>query len=285
MLFTHNLFELIQSRCSWRSYADQEISAPTITQLQDRLSSLPPTPFGTTPRLAIVANFGEISHQPVKLGTYGVIRGARNFLAGIIRPGVHSWEDFGFVFEWAILQATDLNLSTCWLGGTLKRDAFADAAGAQKNELVAAASPIGYPAAHRSLVDTLLRWGAGSKNRRPWEELFFANTLDTPLSRDSAGPWAKVLDMVRWAPSASNRQPWRIVYQNGLRRFDFFLQRTKFYDSLTAVDLQKIDMGIALCHFEFSCRALGLSGKWQKIGPPVSQLPNLTESIVSWIID
>ena len=69
------------------------------------------------------------------------------------------------------------------------------------------------------------------------------------------------------APSASNKQPWRVV-----RRGDdwhFYLQRTKGYGKGSALfavlrlaDLQRVDLGIALCHFELAARELGLAGEW-----------------------
>ena len=69
------------------------------------------------------------------------------------------------------------------------------------------------------------------------------------------------------APSATNKQPWRIV-----RRGDdwhFYLFRTKGYGKgspwfrlLRIADLQRVDMGIAMCHFELVARQSGLDGSW-----------------------
>ena len=69
------------------------------------------------------------------------------------------------------------------------------------------------------------------------------------------------------APSATNRQPWRIV-----RRGDdwhFYLARTKGYGKgspwfklLRIADLQRVDLGIAMCHFELVAREAGLAGRW-----------------------
>ena len=61
--------------------------------------------------------------------------------------------------------------------------------------------------------------------------------------------------MVRLAPSAVNRQPWRIlVDQNCVH---FYLKRTKGFNG-GKIDMQKIDMGIALCHFDLMCEELGI---------------------------
>jgi len=58
-------------------------------------------------------------------------------------------------------------LQTCWVGGTLRRDAFALAMDAGKDEIVPAVSPVGVARVRRRLSDNLLRWAAGSKNRKP----------------------------------------------------------------------------------------------------------------------
>ena len=53
--------------------------------------------------------------------------------------------------------------------------------------------------------------------------------------------------MVRWAPSAVNKQPWRVVVQD--RKYHFYEKKDKGYVNEATGDLQKIDVGIALCHF------------------------------------
>jgi hypothetical protein len=125
-------------------------------------------------------------------------------------------------------------------------------------------------------------------NRRlPMEQLFFANTFGNALTMESAGSYAQPLEMVRWAPSASNKQPWRIVQI--CNAWHFYLQRTKGYGKgtllfsiLRLADLQRVDIGIAMCHFELTARALGLNGQWEINDPQIPILEN-TEYIVSWI--
>ena len=56
-----------------------------------------------------------------------------------------------------------------------------------------------------------------------------------------------VLECARMAPSAVNRQPWRIIAEGG--RFHFYEKPDKGYVREQTGDLQKIDLGIALCHF------------------------------------
>jgi hypothetical protein len=78
--------------------------------------------------------------------------------------------------------------------------------------------------------------------------------------------------MVRLAPSASNKQPWRIVREDNA--WHFYLSRTGGYAGgpakrlLEVEDIQRVDIGNAMCHFELTARAAGLQGGW------LTQLPN-----------
>jgi hypothetical protein len=48
------------------------------------------------------------------------------------------------------------------------------------------------------------------------------------------------------------------------------------------VEWQHCDMGIAMCHFECTCKELNLEGKWEMEDPCLPHLPPKTEYIVSW---
>lgn len=47
-------------------------------------------------------------------------------------------------------------------------------------------------------------------------------------------------------------------------------------------DLQRVDMGISLCHFELTVRDVGHEGEWVVAEPDVGRLPQLAEYVVSW---
>jgi nitroreductase len=221
-----------------------------------------------------------------QLGTYGFIKGATGYLVGATRDGEEKLEDFGFLMEKLVLFATDLDLGTCWLGGTYTKSSFADRINAQADELIPAVTPVGYCAPTRRPVDRLIRNRAGSDRRLPVDRLFFDQQWSTPLPLTGAGEWATPLEMVRLAPSASNRQPWRIV--RGEAGWHFYLRRTPGYrDSMlnrifTQSDLQRVDIGIAMCHFELSARELGLAGEWLQADPGINLPDELTSYIATW---
>lgn len=287
MQYSKPVTEIIKQRSSRRSYRDQPLDTAIKQQLMEFLAGNHAGPFASPARFLLVAAQPGDSDTLKGLGTYGFIKGARAFIVGAVKHSEKNLEDYGYLMERIILFATDLGLGTCWLGGTFNKSNFSKKIEAAEDELVPAVSPVGYIAEKRSLTEHLVRWGANSKMRHPWETLFFHETFDTPLSGQIAGAYAAPLEMVRIAPSASNKQPWRIVKEPGKPIFHFYLQRSKGYEKsgerFNMADLQRLDMGIAMCHFELSAKEINLHGTWE-IKPPVAlSLPERTEYIASWL--
>jgi len=176
-----------------------------------------------------------------------VITGTDLWIAGKMRRAPHAEEAFGFAFERVALYAQSMGVGTTWIAGTMDRPAFERAMELGDDEVMPCVSPLGYPAAKMSLRETLMRKGVRADSRLPFEELFFDGRFDKPLTLGKAGAPAEELEMVRWAPSAVNRQPWRVVIAGDTAHF--YEKRSKGYVSEDGWDIQKIDMGIALCHF------------------------------------
>jgi hypothetical protein len=116
--------------------------------------------------------------------------------------------------------------------------------------------------------------------------MFSDERFDRPLTAEAAGPFATALEMVRWAPSASNRQPWRVVRSRA--DWHFFVHRTPGYPPriarilLGVEDLQRVDMGIAMCHFELALREQGVRDHWVVRQPAISVPDALTEYTATW---
>ncbi len=288
MKFEKPVRDLIQLRYSCRTYAEKRIGRRHERLLLDCLSSGAATPFGSSMRFICAAATDEDRDALRDLGTYGFVKNAAAFIIGAVEDTGKGLEDFGYRVQEAVLLATSLGLGTCWLGGSFTRSSFSARVGLKDGESLPAVVSVGYPAEKPRLVDSLIRYGAGSRHRKPWHELYFLGRFGVPLDRDDAGRYADVLDMVRLAPSASNHQPWRIVKAPGKSLFHLFLQRKKGYYKKTRglfgmLDLQRVDMGIAMCHFDYSAREEGLAGRWETSDPAVSPVPPEWEYIASWV--
>jgi hypothetical protein len=132
----------------------------------------------------------------------------------------------------------------------------------------------------------MLRRRIGGEKRRGWEELFFDGRLGTPLGRAEAASFCGPLDMIRLAPSASNKQPWRVVKEGAT--WHFHLQRTRGYVKglasrlLKVEDIQRVDMGIAMCHFELAAQERFHFGEWVSLPQRGDGSPQAAEYVVSW---
>lgn len=275
------IIETIKIRKSCRTYSDRAIEPEKLSELKQFLASNKDTPFGGKVRFQLI-DFNELEIGELKhLTTYGVIKGARQFIVGTVEKQPMAMEDYGYCMEKNILKATSMGLGTCWLGGTFKRSGFGDKISIGESELLPVISPVGYSRDKRSVVDKMFRMFASSDKRKPWHELFYFHDIDTPLDKEKSGSFNTPLECVRIAPSASNKQPWRIIKGKDQNTFHFYLKRTPGYESVIKnIKLQNVDMGIAMCHFELSAKELGLNGDWNVNDPQIKSAG--MEYIVSW---
>jgi nitroreductase len=286
MLYTTPVPEIIRKRFSCRSYLDSPIAEEKRQALEELMSAIRTGPLGTPARFKLVAATEQDRNVLRGLGTYGFIRGATGFVLGAVTESAKNLEDFGYLMEQIVLLATDLDLGTCWLGGSFTKSSFADKMAIRDGELLPAVVAVGHMPDQPGMRDRLVRRGAGSVRRLPWERLFFDRQFDVPISAEAAGAYAEPLEMVRLGPSASNKQPWRIVKDGA--SWHLYLQRTKGYGKglsgrFMASDLQRIDMGIAMSHWELTARELGLAGEWAIQEPGIKRPDDLTQYVVSWV--
>jgi nitroreductase len=286
MEFSSPVADLVRQRRSCRKYLEKPLAERERRSLAARLAAGAAGPFGGRARFALVAATDEDRGALKGLGTYGFIRGATAFIVGAIERLPKALEDYGSLMERAILLATDLGLATCWLGGTFSKSGFARKIGLSEGELMPAVAAVGYAVDDGFSKDRIRRM-AGANSRLPPEELFFSGDFDTPLPPADTGAYADALETVRWAPSASNRQPWRIVRTP--TGWHFHLARTKGYGkgsllfaALRLADLQRVDMGIAMCHFELAARETGLAGSWVVEDPGIAAPQGGVEYTATW---
>ena len=129
-----------------------------------------------------------------------------------------------------------------------------------KDEFLPAVLSVGYAAGKRSIVERAVAASAGARKRKSFGELFFEQKTGVPLDeRDT--DIKTCLEMVRIGPSASNKQPWRVIRKDG--RYHFYLKTNKNYtgNNMFGFCMQRIDLGIAACHFELSAKELGVKGQ------------------------
>lgn len=245
----------VQDRVSIRSYEERSLTKEDKSKLMDFNASLT-NPFGVDVKVQYISK--DKGAEDVQLGTYGTIRGAKDFLAITVKDQPYAMEAVGYQFENLVLYATDMGLGTVWLAGTFNRKDFKNVIEISDEDLFPCICPVGYPGQKRSFIEKITRVSLGSKKRKEWDKLFFLDDFSKSLTKEGAGRYTDALDMLRLAPSATNAQPWAVVKEGD--KFHFFCN----YKNSINNDVKKIkhlDLGIALSHFHQTAMSDGLNGK------------------------
>lgn len=251
-----NIDALVRGRRSVRTYEERPVSRQELDELCAFLAEVH-NPYGLPVEFRLLDGTKRKLSCPVVVGT-------DLFVGAKIKRAPCFNEAVGYSFELLVLYAQSLGLGTVWVGGTMDRAAFEMAMELDEDEVMPCMSPLGYPAGKMSLRETMMRKGVKADERMAFGELFFDGSFAFPLTREKAGKLGHPLEMVRLGPSAVNRQPWRIVLADHAAHF--YLKRAKGFGGGT-IDMQKIDMGIALCHFDLAAREAGFTPRFVQSDP------------------
>ncbi|MFX1523647.1 MAG: nitroreductase family protein [Promethearchaeota archaeon] len=285
MRFSKTISNVVKERTSWRTYSS-EILKDDVKDVILKLLKMddfdsPFRKFTGEIRFELL-NLTEFDpSEKQKIGTYGAIEGVQNFIVGAVEKSEYDQEHFGYAMELIILTVTDLGLGTCWLGGTFNRSLFAAKIKKSEKEIVPAITPIGYPATRTEKEKTIRSYARADK-RFPWNKLFFENDFSTPLSEERAEIYFPLIENVRLGPSAGNFQPWRILKEANKDNYHFYVlymndQIGKMYNVF-----KRLDIGIAVSHFDLTARELGIKGEWRFEQPGIPKVEDLHYTI-SWI--
>lgn len=255
-----NITDAIAQRHSWRTYNGLALDSDTHARLTEAIGRA--TDFSRT----LFESITDVEGRPLTVtapeirlvsddslngatGTYGFIKGARQFL--ILACGTTYADRIAgaAAFERLILDATAMGLDTCWLGGTFSRKRFDAVARIPEDMKIVAVSPVGHRTPSTRFAERMARAMVGAARRKPFDRLFTGIDTGAPDSRELTG----ILEAVRLAPSSGNCQPWRADVSASNRRVELY--------NATSNGFTCLDMGIALCHFITASDAAGI--RWQ----------------------
>lgn len=237
-----DFLELAKTRRSVRTFDGNPVDPHVLQELKTFAEEMT-NPFGVSLRFAFLdAEENKLSSP--------VLSGEKCYVTAMVEKGTPRLEEaYGYAFEKLLMKAQELGLGTVWIGGTMPREKFEKASALAENETMPCVSPLGVTAAKMAMKETLMRKGVKADTRKDFEELFCCGSFETPLTEDAARELGlyNALEAVRIAPSAVNKQPWRVLIDGN--KAHFYEKHDNGY--ITAdYDLQKIDIGIALFHFE-----------------------------------
>lgn len=263
------LYDIIKARRSVRTFDGNGLAPEEQKELLDFANGVE-NPYG---QQAVFQIFSAKEHGLAS----PVISGTDLYMTGKLKKQPHAEEAFGYSFELVVLQAQAMGIGTTWIAGTMNRDAFEKASALAADEVMPCVSPLGYPAKKMALRETLMRKGVKADSRLPYGQLFFDGDFGKPLARAEGDAVSDALESVRWAPSAVNKQPWRIVVCGDL--VHFYEKQDKGYEN-NGWDLQKVDLGIALCHFDRMMKAAGRQTEL-RLEDPQLELPAAARHIAT----
>lgn len=264
-IFNSSITELIKSRYSVRNYTGEEIEKDKLEKIKKYIQDVD-NPFNIKIKIELIEK--SKIEEGSKLGTYGFIKGEKYYLVVYCEDNEFSMEALGYTFEKVILYCTSLGLGTVWLGGTYKKKNFMSHITLENKEEIHIVSPVGYEGGKKSLIGKLI--GNHKRIRKDFKELFFYNNFETPLEKEEAKEFYESLEMVRLAPSAVNKQPWRFLKIGD----NFHIYRANEGKN------HKIDIGIAMCHFDLVNNNRNIKGEFKFNNPNVK---TKYKYVISWI--
>ncbi len=284
MIFNRSIIEIIKERTSWRTFSPDPIQESLKKDftlfLKLNNNQSPFNKYSRNYRFTTISIPDFDPNEQKKLGTYGFIQGAQEFIVGAIEKSEYDLENYGYLMELLILKATDLGLGTCWLGGFFNKSLFSEKINCNSHETVPAISPLGYPIKRRT-KEKIIRTIIKAKKRRSWDQIFFKNDFATPLMNTELGEFSILLEMVRIGPSAGNKQPWRIVKEGDKKIFHFYIAPQLGKIGQIYKRFTRLDIGIAVCHFDLCAKELGLEGNWDFLNPNIKGSEEYSYTI-SW---
>ncbi|WP_026496893.1 nitroreductase family protein [Butyrivibrio sp. WCD3002] len=264
--------ELAKARRSVRTFDGQKLDDSVINELKDFARTIN-NPYGVQVRFVFLDKDENSLSSPV-------LSGEKTYVSAVVIKGEHADEAYGYSFEALLMHAHKMGLGTVWIGGTMPREKFENATGLAANEIMPCMSPLGKTSQKMSIKETLMRKGVKADSRIDFDKLFFEGDFNTPLSEEKATAAGvfEALENVRVAPSAVNKQPWRVVIDGNAAHF--YEKKDKGF-ATPDYDLQKIDVGIGMYHFETELTLKGLSPKLE-ISDPGLKTPDDTEYIATY---
>ncbi len=254
-----NIDALVRTRRSVRTFEEKPVSQQDLEKLQAFMAQIS-NPYGLPLKFKLLDGKQQKLSCPVVVGT-------ELYVGAKMKKAPHLNEAFGYSFELLVLYAQSLGIGTVWVGGTMDRAAFENAMELTADEVMPCMSPLGYPAKKMSLRETMMRKGVKADDRMAFGEVFFDGSFGTPLTQERAGKLCHALEMVRLAPSAVNKQPWRVVLTD--KAAHFYLKRSRGFNG-GDIDMQKIDVGIAMCHFDLAAREAGFAPCFAQADPGIT---------------
>ncbi len=248
------MIEAMMTRHSVRSFSNESLYQKRELIDQIRQESIK-GPLGHPIELLRVSPL-DLKKQGIgNLATFGVITGSADYLFGIISDSRAGHVNYGYSLEKVAITLCKNGIGTCWLGGTFKKLRLESLYLMKGKRSIPAVLAIGLPTASESVIGKVVKLATRPADHKPLSELVFDRDFQHSLVLKPGSRWETIFTCVQRAPSARNAKPWRILKE--YNQYHFYLETRE------ETDLNRIDMGIAICHFDLARMELGIEGRWR----------------------
>lgn len=230
------------NRVSRRSYIDRKIEDEYINKLINIIGE--------------INNCSELNIQLVEDGksvlggfkaSYGMISGVKSFIALVGNKNIQNYKQkLGYYGEMIVLEATELGLSTCWIGGTYSKSECENYINVKSDEELICIIALGYADKDLTIKEKVVK-NLNRKNKKI-EDMLVHKTNDVPS-------W--ILSGVEYAleaPSAVNKKP--VIYEFNDNRVEAIISKPNH-------GYEDVDLGISMLHFELGALKEGYRGNWK----------------------
>lgn len=228
------MIEAMRKRCSRRSYKKEPLCVEDITFLEEKIQN-----YNTAAGLhmQLVTNNEEAFHGLKK--SYGMFHNVCNYIALVgDNKDVYIQEKLGYFGEKLVLEATQRELGTCWVGGTYDADSCPIIL--LPHEKLYCVIAIGYVNKEKSFKEKAIAKVAHRKSKTIQQM--------SNATRHTPAWFTNGLKAVQVAPSALFKQPVYFTYEND-----------KVFAKIDKPETHEmLDLGIALLHFELGAE----QGQW-----------------------
>lgn len=178
--------------------------------------------------------------------SYGMISGVKSFIALVGNKDIKNYKEWlGYYGEMLVLEASSLNLGTCWIGGTFNRDICESKIIKNHNEELVCIIAIGHVKDYLSHKEKLIK--GFSKKESNLEDILIHSDKDIE-------PWIEAgMKSVIKAPSALNKKPVKYKWEDN--KIKAFVDKSNY-------GYECIDLGITLLHFQVGALSKGYEGSW-----------------------
>lgn len=291
------MLKVMEKRRSVREYKDKAITMEELDQLLRILESPAKLESQQAVELVFIED-GEMVCNRLSgvAGYHGVMIKAPHYFAVLTEDKGHFLSHAGYLVEWFVLNATKLNLGTCWIETMDKSDAAKSLLGMEDRRRLVALIAIGHPKAEHRVANAFQGKPSGSLS--PYTEAGYSDKnpefAEEPVSArvsieeivylkkwgqnatvevlESYG-LAEAFYYMHLAPSWGNLQPWRFVV-DGQRILLAISKENPFNGKGSDEELAALEAGIAMLYFQVAMHDLGLPGGWNlDIDPGTFDVP------------